>query len=71
VFWMELVIIAAFVLARWTAGRPERQDLPSDSQTATPDDITVRRAWTRVSDVRFDSDDEDLMAANRRRHRGA
>lgn len=73
VVWIELVFIVAFVLARWTAERSEHPTGPLGSHTTTPDDITIRRAWTRVSDVRFDSDgdDEDPAVADLRRHRRA
>ena len=42
---MALVLIAAVVLARWTATQRRFPSRPYSATAATPDDITIRREY--------------------------
>jgi hypothetical protein len=65
---MALVLIAAFVLARWTAAQPRFPDRPDSADSATPEDITIRRQYEvpaggrRAIEVELNSRDDPQKA---------
>jgi hypothetical protein len=75
VWIVALVLIAAVVLARWTATRPRFPGRPYSATAATPDDITIRRDYrvpeshSRTIEVEFHApvDAPTLRAPMRKR----